>query len=300
MNWKKIPSLSALRAFEAASRSQSFKKAAAELNVTQAAVAQHVRKLEQELSVSLFAKLGRGIQSTETGLALAQSLNSSFLQIERAIDDIRLRNERRPLRVATTPAFAANWLMPRIGEFWAKHPDVRLNIEPGIELVDFAKERIDFAIRYGTGNWPDLNSEMITDGNFWVVTKPEIVADRNVKCLSDITDLTWIFDAQMLERKSLVEREGIEFNDIAIQLLNTNTLVLAAVRSGLGVSIQPKSLVEQEVLNGALQKVCSLKQENTGYHLVWRVSELDTKSKLFRQWIRGQSETSDKGEPDDH
>jgi len=289
VDWARIPSLAALRAFEAAARNQSFSKAARELNVTHAAIAHHVRSLEAEFSESLIVRQGRGVAVTPIGLQLAEDLQSGFLIIVDGVEHLRSHRENRPLSIAVTPAFATNWLMPRIGEFWTKHPEIPLNISPSIDLVDLRKDGIDLAIRYGDGAWPKVKSEMLTDGDFWVVAHPDLVKGRTVTCLPDVADLPWLMESHMMERKAIVEREGIDFEQIELTLLNTSGLVLSAVAAGLGVTIQPKSLVEREIESGDLIKICELNQETLGYYMVVLPDRQPKGLRAFMKWLRSNA-----------
>jgi LysR family glycine cleavage system transcriptional activator len=285
MNWAKIPSLAALRAFEAAARCQNFSKAARELNVTPAAVAHHVRSLEADFSESLIVRQGRGVAVTSSGQILAEHLQKGFGVIADGIDQLRSQSEDRPLNIAVTPAFAANWLMPRIGEFWTKHPEVSLNINPSTDLVDLRKDGFDMAIRYGDGRWPNVTSELLTDGDFWVVAHSDLIKGRKVRCLPDVIDLPWVMEGNMLERRSIVEREGIDFEKIDLTLLNTNGLVLSAVASGLGVTVQPKSLVERQVKVGELAKICEVSQQDLGYYIVVQPNRNPIGLRAFQRWL---------------
>ncbi len=289
MDWTRIPSLAALRAFEAAARCQSFSKAARELNVTHAAISHHVRSLEAEFSESLIVRQGRGVAVTPTGLQLAESLQSGFSIIASGVEKLRSQSEDRPLNISVTPAFATNWLMPRIGEFWAKHPEISLNINPSIGLVDIRKDGFDLAVRYGDGRWPNVKSELLTDGDFWVVSHPDLVKGRTVNCLPDVVGLPWLMENNMMERKAIVEREGIDFQQIKLTLLNTNGLVLSAVTAGLGISLQPKSLVEREVEAGDLIKICELNQENLGYYMVVLPDRQPKGLRAFLSWLRAKA-----------
>ena len=286
MDWTKIPSLAALRAFEAAARCQSFSKASRELNVTHAAIAHHVRNLEAEFSESLIVRQGRGVAATPAGDQLAECLQSGFSTIASGVEALRLQNEDRPLNIAVTPAFASNWLMPRIGEFWAKYPEILLSINPSVGLVDIRKDRFDLAIRYGDGSWPNVKSEMLTDGDFWVVSHPDLIKGKPVTCLADVVDLPWVMESNMTERKAIVEREGIDFQRVKLTLLHTNGLVLSAVTAGLGISLQPKTLVEREVGTGELAKICELKQENLGYYMVVLPDRHPKGLREFQSWLR--------------
>lgn len=286
MDWSRIPSLAALRAFEAAARNQSFSKAASELNVTHAAIAHHVRSLENEFSESLMVRQGRGIEATQVGARFAEDLQIGFASIADGVENLRALRDQRPLNIAVTPIFAANWLMPRIGDFWAKHPEISLNINPGVDLIDMRKSGTDLAIRYGNGNWPNLKSQLLTDGDFWVVAHPDLIGDRQVECLPDVIDLPWVMESQMLERRSLVEREGVDFGKVKLTLLNTNALVLSAVAAKLGISVQPKSIVEREIASGELVKICALNHENLGYYMVTVPDRQPAGLREFIKWLR--------------
>lgn len=289
MDWKKIPSLSALRAFEAAARHKSFTKAANELNVTQAAVAQHVRALERELNTILVLRKGRGIEITEGGLDFARELTNSFRRIADSIENFEVASNNRPISVATTPGFASNWLMPRMGLFWSEHPNIQVSIAPSVEAVDLRHDGYDLAIRYGDGDWPGLDVELLTDGQFWVVAHPDLLSGRAGTCLSDVSDFPWFFEENMLERQRLIEQEGVDFDDVSIKLLLTNTLVLSAVRAGLGVGIQSKSLIESDVERGALSKICALKHPDFGYYLLSLPDRIRPGLKEFKRWLKSQS-----------
>ncbi len=286
MDWHNIPSLASLRAFEATARLNSFSKAARELNVTHAAIAQHVRSLEAEFSETLVVRQGRGMATTAKGATLAGSLQSGFAAIALGVEDLRRFSETRPLNISLTPAFATNWLMPRIGEFWAKHPEVMVNLNPNINLTDLASDGVDMAIRYGRGDWQGLHSEALTSGDFVVVARPDLVEGRDITCLQDLVDIPWVFENHMMERKSLIENEGIDLSTVKVSMLNTNELVLSALRAGLGMSSQPYALVEKEIKAGNLIKICNLRDDGLGYYMVTRKGRETPALLTFKKWLR--------------
>ena len=291
MNWRYIPSLASLRAFEATARLSSFSKAARELNVTHAAIAQHVRNLEAEFSETLVVRQGRGMVTTSKGAALAESLQSGFETIAQGVEGLRQFSENRPLNISLTPAFAINWLMPRIGDFWAKHPDITVNLNPNINLTDLARDGVDMAIRYGRGDWPGLESEALTNGDYVVVAHPDLIAGRTYSCLQDLADIPWVFENHMTERKSLIENEGVNLAKVKVSMMNTNELVLSAVRAGLGMSSQPLALVENEIKSGAFIKVCSMKDDGLGYYMVTHKGRETPALLTFKKWLRRAAKT---------
>ncbi|MBE1292062.1 MAG: LysR family transcriptional regulator [Rhodobacteraceae bacterium] len=289
MDWSSLPSLAALRAFEAAARHQNLSAAARELNVTHAAIAQHVRSLETDLATPLLFRSGRGVAPTEEGRHLALHLTDGFDIIAQGVSALQRSKEDRPISVSVTPSFAANWLMPRIGGFWQAHPEISLNINPSVHLIDLRRDGFDMAIRFGNGKWPGLSCELLTSGEFWVVASPQLLTTGNTTTLAEAGNYPWLMDQHMLEWRQVVEDAGLDLNTVDMTSLETNELVLSATRAGLGVSVHPRSLVEREVAFGALTQICSLPRTDLGYHLVTLPRPLRTKERAFRKWLMAEA-----------
>lgn len=285
MQWSDIPSLSALRALEATIRNQSFSKAARELNVTHAAIAQHVRALEAEFSQSLVLRQGRGVVGTELGQRLAAGLNDGFSTIGSAVDDLRRTVEERPLNVTLTPVFASNWLMPRMGEFWSKHPDISVNLNPSNRLVDLREDGFDLAIRHGRGDWPGMEAKLLTGVDYWAVGAPKLLGNKPMDCLSDLIDLPWLIEEHMLELRRVIALSGVDLDTVELKVLSTNSLVISGVKAGLGVTVQPRSLVEDDVKRGELQKVCALEHSELGYFTVVLPGRSPRGLREFMKWL---------------
>lgn len=286
MDWRSLPSLATLRAFEAAARHQNLSQAARELNVTHAAISQHVRKLEEELGEPLLLRQGRGMALTDAGRLLADALGSGFATIADGVAQIRQRGLDRAVQISVTPAFASHWLMPRIGSFWAEHPEIKININPSADLVDLRRDGVDLAVRYGDGNWPDVDTELLTDGEFVVVAHPDLVQGRQVTCLSDLVDLPWVMEDHMMERRRIVEEEGIDLNDVKLTTMQTSDLVSSAVAAGLGVSVQPRSLVDAQIDAGAVVSLYRISQSELGYYILTRPGAVTQNTAIFRDWLR--------------
>ena len=287
MDWRRIPSLPALRAFEAAARLKSFTQAARELNVTQAAVAQHVRALEAEFSRTLVVREGRGIAITGDGMDLARGLGEGFAAIAAAVDALKV-GEARPLTIATTPSFAANWLMPRMGAFWAAHPDVTVSIMPSIDLVDLRRDGIDVAIRFGNGDWPGVDAQMLTSGDYLIVGHRDLLPEGWSGDLSDLAGLPWFFEESMAERIYLVEAEGVDLSQSKVTLTALNAMSIAAATAGLGISLQPTTLVQRELERGDLVALSRVTGDGSGYFLVTLPGRQPHGLKEFRLWIKAQ------------
>ena len=175
VDWRSFPSLTSLRAFEVAARLQSFTLAAKALNVTHAAVAQQVRGLEDHLGRELIYREGRGLLLTPEGARLAAALAEGFRSIALALDEMKLSGPGAPVRVTLTPAFAAQWLMPRLKGFWSTHPEVPISLHPDKRVVDLRREGIDLAIRFGNGIWPGMDVELLTAADYVVVGAPALL-----------------------------------------------------------------------------------------------------------------------------
>jgi LysR family transcriptional regulator of beta-lactamase len=151
--------LNALRAFEVSARHLSFTRAAIELNVTQTAISQHVKNLEDRMGVLLFRRLPRGLALTDEGLALLPALAESFGRIGLLLEQFRDGRFREVLTVGSVGTFAVGWLIPRIAAFQQAHPFVDLRLLTNNNRVDIAGEGLDYAIRFGDGAWHGVDAE---------------------------------------------------------------------------------------------------------------------------------------------
>ncbi|WP_084860689.1 LysR family transcriptional regulator [Salibaculum halophilum] len=289
MDWRDVPSLTALRAFEASARLGSFSAAARDLNVTHAAVAQHVRALETHFDTLLMQRQGRSMVTTADGHRLAMALAEAFGLIGSATDDLLDKAAQRPLRIAVTPSFAANWLMPRIGGFWAEHPDLDVEIIPGVGLVDLRADGIDVAIRYGRGGWTGVESLALIPAGHVAVAAPGHVPGDAVAELSQLRGVTWLMDGQTSEERLWVATHGIEPEQEKIKIFATAQLSREAARAGLGVAILPAPLVEDEVRAGRLRALFRETDSEVAYHVLTRPGIISAPRESFVRWITRQA-----------
>jgi LysR family glycine cleavage system transcriptional activator len=265
---ERLPSLPALRVFEAAARLLSFTRAADELHVTQAAISHQIRSLEEQLGQPLFKRSTRRLELTAAGQRLLPAATSAFTTLERAIGD--LRRSKAILTITTTPFFGARWLAPRLGRFANRHPDIELSIRHTKAVLDLATEGIDLAIRSGRGHWPDLTAEIITPLVLMPVATPDYVARLRLDQRSDITRATLLHDEgheEWMEWLTLAgldpaqARNGPVFDD--------EHVLFAATMSGQGVALVMRNLVDAEIRTGQLVPVFDLAMgEGWGYYLV--------------------------------
>ncbi|TWI26826.1 LysR substrate-binding domain-containing protein [Mesorhizobium tianshanense] len=174
-----VPSLHALIAFEAASRLLSFTGAAAELNVTQAAISRQIRELEQFLGVRLFNRDYRAISLTSAGVTLSSGTAAHLRALAILMEATRLGARASALVVGCTTAFASNWLFPRIPEFRGLYPNINLRFAVSDEVVDLGAEQIDVSIRWGSGNWQRVSKRFLAGSELIPVCHPQYWQSRN-------------------------------------------------------------------------------------------------------------------------
>lgn len=276
-----IPSLAALGAFEATSRLQSLSQAAAELNVTHAAVSQHLRTLEAEFGCALMDRVGRGVQLTDQGRLLANALADGFGTIADGVAQLRDAQTSRPLVVCVTPSFAESWLMPRLGGFWQKHPDIQLSVQPGFSLVDLKRDGVDLAIRYGRGSWGNLKSKRLVSAAFIACAAPALVP----KDPKDIPKAQWFFEPARAEFRLWAESYDLVNADTPWTAMETNQLILSAVRAGYGFGVQTKALVQDDLAAGRLISVCDDTPSDLGYYVVTRDGFETPAARTFIKWL---------------
>src|SRR5579859_6611879 len=164
--------LTALRAFEAVATQMSFGAAAAALYVSPAAVSQQVRALEDALGYPLFDRLGTSIRLTAAGARLLPRVKRGFDELRRAMEEARRAEDRRPLNVSMLASFLQRWLLPRLPEFQAAHPEVDLRLSASNQIVDLAGSDFDLAIRYGSGRWAGVRAQLLLNDYLVPVCNP--------------------------------------------------------------------------------------------------------------------------------
>jgi len=289
MDWRDVPSLSALRAFEAMSRLGGFSTAARELNVTHAAIAQHVRGLEAELGQVLVTREGRGMALTEAGRILAAALSDGFAEISAGVEQTRAFGAEQPLKIAMTPSFAENWLMPRVGAFWTEHPSIKLAMVPGYELVNLKRDGFDMAIRYGRGGWDGVDSEYLVSAGNVVVATPELAKQVPYGDVAALGKQHWLHEVGRAEPRAWLAEQGLDFPREQKTEFTMNTMVLAATRAGYGFSLQGRALVEADLAAGRLVSVFEAQKSSLAYYMLTRPGAMSAELKVFVDWLRARA-----------
>ena len=255
---RRLPSLNALRAFEAAGRHLSFTKAAEELNVTQAAVSHQVKALETQLGLQLFRRLNRRLLLTDTGQAYLPSLTAAFDQIADTTDRLANAPARESLRVSVLPSTAAKWLLPRLTRFNARHPDIDVLVSSNHALVDFRRDDVDLAVRFGQGHYPGLVTVPLMQEQVFPVCSPKLLTDgpplREPRDLAHHTLLhSEHFEGDIEQWSVWLEAVGVSDIDASRgPFFSDSNLVLDAAAGGQGVALGRRSLAANDLAAGRL------------------------------------------------
>lgn len=284
-----LPSLAAVRCFEAAARHLSFTRAAEELAMTQAAVSYQIKGLEERLGVPLFLRGPRGVTLSEAGRRLAPAVTGAFGDLREAFAALA-GESGGTLTLSVVNSFAAHWLLPRLGGFGRAHPEVAVRLEVSAELVDFARRDIDAAIRMGRGDWPGLACHRLMPVTFTPILSPQLLAAHGpVRSPADLLALPLIdpvdpwwgdwFAAAGVAAPELEARQGL--------WVATQTLAAQAALSSQGVAILSPEFFADELARGALvQPFPLLHAPGTAYWLVYpQARRRAPRTAAFRDWL---------------
>ncbi|CAN7556400.1 LysR family transcriptional regulator [Trinickia sp. LjRoot230] len=282
--------LNALRAFESAARHLSFTRAARELNVTQAAVSQQVRVLEERLGTALFKRLPRGLGMTDEGLALMPVLSDAFGRIDAVLRQFEGGHFHEVLTVGVVGTFAVGWLMPRLNRFRAAHPFVELRLLTHNNLVDVAAEGFDCAIRFGDGTWPGMQAAALVAAPLGVLCAPEVAA--RLRTPRDLGNETLLRSYRVDEWTRWFTAAGIEARAIRGPVFDSSRLMVEAAMQGAGVALAPVCMFERELHAGRLARAFDIEVDTGSYWLTWLKSKRMTPAmQAFKSWIVDQAGT---------
>jgi LysR family glycine cleavage system transcriptional activator len=269
----RLPPLNALRAFEAAARHLSFKKAALELHVTAGAVSHQVKLLEDHLGVALFKRLTRALELTVDAQAMLPKVREGLDSLASAVERVRNRSEACTLTVLAPPNFAARWLMPRLGRFTAAHPNLDLHLASRPNMIDShdqggvvavshdgGDEAPLVMVRYGAGRYPGAHVDQIFSPAYVPVSSPALLAgSQALRTPADLRFHTLLHDDNLVEEgarpawSDWLEAAGITDIDATRgPHFSDASLAMEAAIEGLGVSLALKPLALPDVEAGRL------------------------------------------------
>ena len=281
---RQLPPLNALRAFEAAGRHQSFTGAADELGVSHSAISRHVRGLEDRLGAQLFRDLPRGVELTDAG---AQYLS----QVSPALDAIAEASEvfsDRPsgqVTVDSEPLFAAKWLIPRLGDFYDRYPDIELRLYARSELADIKRYQADMALRFFNGTPPGPDQPMFCNAPLYPYAVPE-VADQ-IRAPEDVTKFRRYRDRFTHTWGLWAKAAGLNPADFPEEAFRLRaSLALEAALAGHGVFLSSWEIVGGDVTAGRLVKCVDVGIRQGSFHVVCGEGVLRRAPvRLFHDWL---------------
>ena len=286
----RLPPMQALRAFEAAARTQSLTKAAQSLNLTHGAISHQIKSLESDLGVRLVERAGRGIRLTDEGERFASRVRTAFGELAAAVNEITSHANPRRLGVSVTPSFAARWLLPRIGRFLAAYPDVDLDVRANWANVDFMRDDAHVAIRYGFGDWPDVGVEHLLDDQFFPVCSPRIASGRLPSRPADLARYTFL-RAEGQFWKPWFEAAGLDWPEPARgSIFNDSSHLMQSAAEGQGIALARSTLLGNDVRNGVLVRLFDIEVPAPWKHYLVFPPRMANSPKLalFRKWLHDE------------
>lgn len=289
--------LTALRAFESASRLLSFKAAAEELSVTPTAISHQIRSLESWLGIALFERLPRQVRLTDGGKRLFQSLHGAFLEVAQSVDTLRPQRSGASLTVSTISAFAALWLVPRLGRFYARYPHISLRLDTHCDVIDLHQDAsVDLVVRYTADDYPNLYGLCLFDESFGVYGSAEQVALAASR-VPTLISVRWChskFDVYSWDAWCAQSGETWLAGQPAVREYDEEHYALQAAIAGQGLVLASNILVSESVANGLLVAYKGKVQiDGAGYSaLCVPGRERHPPVRAFFEWLREEARAS--------
>jgi LysR family glycine cleavage system transcriptional activator len=285
-----LPNMGNLLAFEATARHGSVSRAAEELSLTQSAISRQIRQLEESLGVSLFRRSRQRVMLTDVGRMYASHVHNTLSDLSDATHQaIALSGTSGVLNLAVLPTFGTRWLIPRIPEFFAQHPDATVNF--GVRLVpfDFAAEPFDAAIHFGQPHWPGAVCELLRHEEVVPVCSPAYRERETIRSPEDLTR------AMLLQQGTRPTAWAEWFSSVGVEVSNPLrgprfeqfAMVAQAAAAGLGAALVPHFLVADELASGRLEILFPRSLMSGGaYYLVYPEHKAEAPLvRSFRNWI---------------
>jgi DNA-binding transcriptional LysR family regulator len=285
-----IPSRSNLLAFEAAARHQSFTHAAAELALTEGAISRQIAHLEEQLGIKLFNRIRKKVVLTTAGRLYSLQVRKAIEQLERDMFNIMAHGGSRGiLELAVLPTFGSQWLIPRLGSFYARHPDITINMSARSVMFLFKETPLDAAIHYGQPTWPGTAADYLFGEEIVVICKPELLKEGPFLRAEDILG----FPLLHLTSRPDAWRNWLEFAGISgVRAMQGSryehfSLLISAARAGLGMALVPSFLIAEELKRGELAVAFDLPMESANaYYLVYPEENLsEIALNVFKEWL---------------
>ncbi len=289
---RRLPPLNALKAFEAAARSESFTRAAEELNVTQGAVSHQVKALEAILGIRLFHRERQRLVMTEAGRDYLAVVRDALDRIAVGTERLVQRQTSGVLTVSTSPDFAAKWLVHRLGRFSEVHSDILLRVSATLHRVDFAREDVDVAVRHGDGQWAGLDVVRLCSERLFPVCSPKLVSGRNrITKASDLLKFPLLRLDDWNTWSRWFEAAGVADPVAHGPALNSASMLIDAAVDGQGIALARTALAARDLISGRLVRPIdvSLRMSNTYWIVCPKATAALPKIKLIREWLLAEA-----------
>ncbi len=298
-----FPGLRTLRAFDAAARHLSFTRAADDMGVTPAAISNQIKELEDQLGVELFIRTSRTMRLTKEGEILRIAANESLEVLAKALHRIKRLENRNQIRVSSTPSVAAKWLVPRLDGFLTAFPAADVRVDVSNTLVDFDRDDVDVAIRFGSGKYPGLRADLLFKDTLSPVCSPSLITkDKPLQVPKDLLRHTLIHldwqsqDLAWPNWRMWMQAAGIkDFDDKRGLHFSQTSLSIQAAIDGQGVALGDSNLVADDLAAGRLVKPfeLSLKAPDAfSYFIITRLNTAEAPLvNAFRDWCLAEAET---------
>ena len=296
-----LPPLNALRSFDAAARHMSFSIAASELCVTTGAVSRQVRLLESFVGNALFERGHRKVALTPLGKTYSDFVRELFAKLEHTTDSVFDLNQQRPLHIWCPMIFAMRWLLPSLPDFYAKQPDIEVKLTTSAAEAPTAAslgyvDRIQAAIRLGTGDWPNLHAERLLRSELVPVCSPRLLQHgpsltslehlaRHTLLYSQMRPNSWDEWLAAAGGANVVSQARVNFEN--------SCLAYQAAIEGMGVALAQRALIQDDIRSGRLVTPFDVRvKDERAFYLIYPryVAGMRT-FRRFRNWIVGEWET---------
>jgi len=287
-----LPNLNALRALEAAVRHKSFTRAAAELHITQAAVSQRIRQLEEAFGRPLFRRLNREVVPSEAALIYQQELQKAFARIAEATQAVLGRDPARRLSVWVEPSFATQFLVSRLGRFLARHADIDVRLNVTAAMADFAADDVDLAVRHGRGLWPGLDATRLMADDWTPVCSPSLLrTGPGLRKPADLRHYT-LLHSPSSDWDAWLKAAGIAGIDTTGgPAYDESWMAIKAASEGQGVALSRSGLIADEVAAGRLVQPFTLRLPAAhAYYILVRPDQAALpKVRMFADWLLAEA-----------
>ncbi len=284
---RRLPSLTALECFEAVMRSGHVTRAAEGLNLSQSAVSRQIKNLEDFVRQPLFRRERKRLIPTKAAHQFAEAVGPLLAELEvETLKMITWGAYDKVLTLGLLPTFGSRWLIPRLSGFTAAHPDIQINIVTGLTHEDFVGAGTDVAVQYGDGNWPGFEAHLLQRETIVAVVSADLAQGNSNPSVEDFDRLT-----MRTRPTAWAEWQGTSDDGTSSQATGTRfenfTMMIEAVRAGLGVAILPEMYVREDLDGGKLLAPFGPPVRSQGAYYLTYPDHLSSSEKVvaFRNWL---------------